>query len=88
MSGKKSSCFTTDTVVRRDVKFFFISYQRLKTKKYSVRVSLSYSGFSFYEHFNRQFSYAVVLYLYIGLSKTILCQYFVVFLPCLGQLIL
>ena len=39
MSDK--SCFTKDTVVRREVKHFFISYQRLKIRKHWVsRVSM------------------------------------------------
>ena len=38
-----------------------MDYQRLKTWKHSVRIGLSYFGFSFYEHFNRQFTYAVFL---------------------------
>ena len=49
------SCFTTDRVARREGKDLFISCGRLKTEKHSVRVGLSCSGFSFYEHFNRKF---------------------------------
>ena len=56
MSNK--SCFTTDTVVRREVNFF-LSYPRLKTQKHAVSVDLSNSSFSFHEHFNRQLTYAV-----------------------------
>ena len=49
------SCFTTDTIVQREIKEF-ISYQRLKTQKHSVRKGLSRSWFSFYEHCIRQFT--------------------------------
>ena len=35
------------------------SYRRLKNYKHSVSIGLSCSGFPFYEHFNRQFTYAV-----------------------------
>ena len=60
---------------------FFISYRRLKNQKYSVSIGLSCSGFSFYEHFNRKFTY-VVFYIQnrqMCLSKKILYQYFIVF---------
>ena len=46
---------------RVKLKALFMDYQRLKTWKHSVRIGLSYFGFSFYEHFNRQFTYAVFL---------------------------
>lgn len=36
------SCFTTDTVVRRE--------------EHLVSIGISYSGFLFYEHFKRQFT--------------------------------
>ena len=36
--------------------------QPLKTQKHSVRIALSYSGFFFYKHFNRQLTYAVFLF--------------------------
>ena len=49
------SCFTTDTIVQREIKEF-ISYRRLKTQKHSVRKGLSRSWFSFYEHCIRQFT--------------------------------
>ena len=52
--------------------------------------SLSCSGFSFYEHFSRQFIF-VVWYIHnrkICFSKKILYQYFVSFLPWLGHLLL
>ena len=60
MSDK--NCFTTDAFVRREVKFFFISYRHHKTQKHSVSIDLSCFIFSFYEHFNRQFTYAVFLH--------------------------
>ena len=47
------SCFRTDEVVRREIKEKIISYWRLKTRKHSISVGLSCSGFSFYEHVNR-----------------------------------
>ena len=53
------SCFTTGTIVRREDKKKFISYQGLRTNKHSVSIGLFCSGFSFYEHFNRKFAYAV-----------------------------
>ena len=56
------SCFTTDTVIRREVKKKFIRYGRLETQNHSVSIGLSCSGFSFYEYFNRQFTNAVFLY--------------------------
>ena len=84
MSGTESYPIKTalqqiDTVVQCEVLKKIISYWRLKTQKHSVRIGFSCSGFSFYEHFNRQFNYAVF---YIQnwkmcLSKMILCQYFV-----------
>ena len=55
------NCFTKYTVVQREVKKN-ISYQRLKTQKHSVPIGLSCSDFSFYEPFNRRFTYAVFLY--------------------------
>ena len=36
----------------------FLSYQGLESQEHSLGKGLSYSGFSFYEHFNRQFTYA------------------------------
>ena len=68
-----------------------ISYQRLKTQKHSVSISLFCSGFSFYEHFNRQLIHLCsFLYIYnckMCLSKKILCQtnILLLFLLCLGQ---
>ena len=53
------SCFTTDTTVWRELKKSFASYQRLKNQKHSVNISLSCCSFHFYEHFNKQFTYAV-----------------------------
>ena len=35
------SCFTTDAI-----KFFFITYQCLKTQKHAVSIGLHWSGFS------------------------------------------
>ena len=51
ISGKNSShvdenCFKTNTVVRCEVKFFSISYRRLKTEKHSVSLGLSCSDFT------------------------------------------
>ena len=40
------SCISTGTVVRREVKTIFISYQRLKTQKHLVSIGLSCSGAS------------------------------------------
>ena len=58
MSGEKSSyarqsCVTKDTFVQRELNFLKI-YQCLKTQNHSVRKSLSCSGLSFHEHFNRK----------------------------------
>ena len=58
-------------------------------RRHSVSIGLSCSNFSFYDYFARQFAYAVF---YIQnrkmcLSKKILCQYFVGFSLCLGQLL-
>ena len=57
------SGFTTDTVVRHEVKKELISYRRLEIQTYLVWIDFSCCGFSFYEHFIRQFVYAVFLYL-------------------------
>ena len=38
-----------------------VSYRSLKTQKGSVSIGLSYSFFSFHEHFNWRFTYAVFL---------------------------
>ena len=51
MSGK------TLSYVRRKLLYNGHSYQCLKTQKHSVCIGLFYSGFSLYEHFNRQFTY-------------------------------
>ena len=40
----------------------FKSYQRLKTQKHSFSMGQCCFGFSFYEYFSRQFTYAVFLY--------------------------
>ena len=56
----------------------------------SATIDLSCSDFSFYEHFYRQFNY-VVFYIQnhqMCLTKNIFYEYFVDFLPCLGQLLL
>ena len=80
VSGKKIELCLMKAVLKRTqmsgVKLTkTISYLRLKTQKHLVSIGLSYSGFSFYEHFNRQFTYAVFFYIsFFG------------FLPCLGQL--
>ena len=37
----------------------YISFERLKTQKHLVSIGLAFSGFTFYEHFNKQFTYAV-----------------------------
>ena len=56
---------------------------------YSLSTDLSCSDFSFHQHINRQL---LMQFFYINhkkcLSKKILYQYFVVSLPCLGQLLL
>ena len=52
----------SDRVARREVKKYFLSYGRLKTQNHSMSKGFSSSGFSFHEHFNRQFTYAVFLY--------------------------
>ena len=56
ITGKKIElCLTTrDKVVRRAAK-------KNKTQKHSVSIGLPWSGFSVYEYFNRQFTYAVFL---------------------------
>ena len=75
------SCFRTDTVVRREVKKT-ISYRRVKTQKHLVSIGLPCSAFPFYEHFNRQFTYAGIFYIQnrkMCLSKKILNQQIVVF---------
>ena len=41
--------------------FFVISYQHFKTHEHLVSIDFSSSAFSFYDHFNRQFTYAVSL---------------------------
>ena len=58
-------------------------YQHPKTQRHLVCIDLSCSGFSFYEHFNKQFVY-VVFYIQnqkISLKKNdfilILCWFFV-----------
>ena len=89
MSGKKSS------YVRQKLhhngrscpawSYFFTIYRRLKTQMHLVS-----NGFSFYEHFHRQFTYAVFLIIKITIWVwekhfiPILCRFF---LPCLGQLL-
>ena len=40
------SCISTGTVVRREVKIIFISYQPLKTQKHLVSIGLSCSDAS------------------------------------------
>ena len=65
------------------LKKMFISYRHLKIHKLLVIICLSCPAFSFYEHFNRQLTYAV-FYIQnrnISLNKKILYQYFVVFCP-------
>ena len=51
-----------DTGLRREVKKKLLATNVFKTQKHSVRIGLSWYGWSFYEHFNRQFNYAVFLY--------------------------
>ena len=65
------------------LKKMFISYWHLKIHKLLVIICLSCPAFSFYEHFNRQLTYAV-FYIQnrnISLNKKILYRYFVVFCP-------
>ena len=57
------SCFTTDTVVWHEVKKELINYRRLEIQMHLVWIGFSCSGFSFYEHFIRQFTYGAFLYL-------------------------
>ena len=64
MSDK--SCFTTGTVVRHEVKFFFINCWHLKTQKHLVSIGLSCS---FYEHFNRHF----YLYSFFNIQDRMIC---------------
>ena len=52
------SCLTTNAIVWHEVKKT-ISYRRLEPQKYLVNIGLPCSGFPFYGHFNRQFTYAV-----------------------------
>ena len=52
------SCLTTNAIVWHEVKKT-ISYRRLEPQKYLVSIGLPCSGFPFYGHFNRQFTYAV-----------------------------
>ena len=80
-------CFTTDTVVRREVKFFFISYRLLKTQNHSVRIGLYCFAFFiniFVDNLLMQFFH--VPNRKMCLSKKTFYQY--CFLPCLGQLLL
>ena len=58
------NCFTTETVVRREVKNFFIRYRGRGN-----HIGISCSGVSFHKHFNRHFIYAVFIF------KTIRCVY-------------
>ena len=76
-------CLITGTALRHEVKKVFYKLPTSENQKHSVSISLFCSGFSFYEHFTRQFTVAVF---YIQnrkmcLSKNILCQYFAVFCP-------
>ena len=85
------SCFTTETVVRREVEKKKISFQCLKTQKHSVSIGLC-TVFSFNEHFHKQLINAVFLCVQnrkICFSKNILYQQlFVASLPCLEQFLL
>ena len=47
---------------------FFINYRHLKIQKHSVSMGLSCTFFSLYDHFSRQFTYAVLL-----IFKTVGC---------------
>ena len=82
MSPKKSSYvrrkLLQTTVVGREVNFFCIIQQLLKTQKHLVSIVLSWSGFSFYERFNRQFtgSFFYIQIRKMCFSKMILYQYF------------
>ena len=59
ITGKKLSyvCFTMDAVIQCEVNFF--CKLLLKIQKHFVSIDFSCSGFSFHEHFNRQFTYGV-----------------------------
>ena len=93
---QKTELFPTKATSQRKqlsgvkLKKLFESYRRLKTRKYSVNIDRSCSGFSFYMYFKRQFTYTVfyILNRRTCFSKTIMHQYFVVFLSFLGQLLL
>ena len=74
------SCFTTDTIVQREIKEF-ISYRRLKTQKHSVRKGLSRSWFFF---MNIALDNSRCSFLYFKPSDFIRILY--CFLPCVGQL--
>ena len=52
------SCFTTDTFVPPEVKKLQVT-DVLKTYKHYVGIDFFCSGFSSYEHFNRQYDYAI-----------------------------
>ena len=82
---------TKDSVVWHEFKYIYISYQHLKTQKHSVCLGLSCSGFSFNEHFNRQFTYAVFYIFKTGRCvwvKRFYTNTLLFFLPCLGQFLL
>ena len=64
MSDKKSNyvqrkLFHNGHSCRVSNQFVFISYSICFYKKHSVSIGFTRSGVSFYEHFNRQFTYAV-----------------------------
>ena len=71
----------TDVVARREVDI--LSHRCLKTRKDSVSIGLTCSGFYFYEHFNIQCAYAVAFYVQnrkMCLSKNIIYTNILLFL--------
>ena len=77
MSGEV--CFTTDTVIRLEIKNIYISYRRLKTQKHSVNIGLY--RFGFFIHIltdNLLIQFFHIPTRTTCLSKKILYQYFVV----------
>ena len=75
-----------------DVKLTNYKWLRcLKTQKHSVSMDLSCSGFSFYEHFSRQFTYSVffifIIVRYIWVKQFYTKPIIWDFLPCLRLLL-
>ena len=64
MRQKIKICSTKDALQRTEN----LNYGRLKIQKHLVRIDFSCSSFSFYEHFDRQFNYAMFF-----IFKTVKC---------------